>query len=68
MYAVPGIHFYDHNLIIIAKNIPPCNRDEIESTDVNKVYLSQGKLNVGILDRGTAWLATGTFQLFMQAS
>jgi len=67
-YAVPGIYFYDNSVVDIARNIPPSSRGEIEITDVNKVYLSQGKLNVSILDRGTAWLDTGTFQSLMQAS
>lgn len=66
-YAVPGIYFYDNSVLDIAANIQPSSRGELEITDVNKEYLKQGRLKVSILDRGTAWLDTGTFPSLMQA-
>jgi glucose-1-phosphate thymidylyltransferase len=67
-YAVPGLYFYDNEVIKIAEELKPSPRGEYEITDINKIYLERGKLKVGILDRGTAWLDTGTFDSLMQAS
>ncbi len=67
-FAVPGIYFYDNSVVAIASNIKPSDRGELEITDINNKYLNLGKLNVSILDKGTAWLDTGTFASLMQAS
>ncbi len=67
-YAIPGIYFYDNEVIEIAASIKPSERGELEISDVNKAYLEQGKLHVSILDKGIAWLDTGTFSSLMQAS
>jgi len=67
-FAVPGLYFYDNTVIEIAKNLQPSQRGEYEITDVNKSYLEQGNLHVGLMDRGTAWLDTGTFDSLSDAS
>lgn len=67
-YAVPGLYFYDNEVIRLARALKPSPRGELEITDINNAYLKQGKLKVGIMSRGTAWLDTGTFDSLMQAA
>ena len=67
-FAIPGIYFYDNEVVSIAKSISPSKRGELEITDINRAYLQRNKLQVKVLDRGTAWLDTGTFSSLMQAA